>query len=155
MIVRQNVIDTPIGALTTAVDETGAVVWIDFHTLEGDRDPVATAEVDRQLREYFDGTRKEFDLRLAEIGTPFQRRVWQLLVNIPFGETRTYGQLAAILGNPHASRAVGRANATNPIPIVVPCHRVIGSTGSLTGFAGGLDTKRRLLDFELRAERLL
>lgn len=150
MNVRQNVIDSPIGALTTAVDETGALAWIDFHPLEGDRDPIATAEVDRQLREYFEGTRTEFDLRLAEIGTPFQRRVWQLLIGIPFGETRTYGQLAAILGNPNASRAVGRANATNPIPIVVPCHRVIGSTGSLTGFAGGLDSKRWLLDFERR-----
>jgi methylated-DNA-[protein]-cysteine S-methyltransferase len=150
MIVRKNVIDTPIGPLTTQVDETGAVVSIDFGALDGERRPEATAEVDRQLREYFEGSRTDFDVRLADIGTPFQRRVWELLRAIPYGETRSYGQLAAELGQPGASRAVGRANATNPIPVIVPCHRVIGSTGTLTGFAGGLDSKRWLLEFERR-----
>jgi methylated-DNA-[protein]-cysteine S-methyltransferase len=150
MIVRKNVIDTPIGPLTTHVDETGAVVGIDFGALDGERYPEATAEVDRQLWEYFEGSRTEFDVRLADIGTPFQRRVWELLRGIPYGETRSYGQLAAVLGQPGASRAVGRANATNPIPVIVPCHRVIGSTGTLTGFAGGLDAKRWLLEFERR-----
>lgn len=148
MNVRQNVIDSPIGPLTTAVDETGAVVWIDFKPREGERDPIATAEVDRQLREYFEGKRDRFDLRLAPQGTPFQHQIWELLVQIPLGETRTYGQLAAMVGNPNASRAVGRANATNPIPIIVPCHRVIGTNGTLTGFAGGLDAKKWLLDHE-------
>ncbi len=152
---KQNVIDSPIGPLTTCVDERGAVTEIWFSAREGDRDPVATAAIDRQLREYFDGARDGFDVPLNPGGTEFQRRVWQLLREIPYGGTRSYGELAALLGQPGASRAVGRANATNPIPIVVPCHRVIGANGTLTGFAGGLDTKRWLLDFERRGERLL
>ena len=101
-----------------------------------------------QLREYFAGERRVFDLRLRALGTDFQRRAWQALVAIPYGETRTYGQQAAALGSPNASRAVGRANSLNPLPIVVPCHRVIGSNGQLTGFAGGLQRKRWLLEHE-------
>ena len=105
-------------------------------------------EVLRQLREYFSGTRKEFDLPLAPEGTPFQRKVWSELRAIPYGETRTYGEIARRLGNAGASRAVGAANGSNPLSIVVPCHRVIGSNGALTGFGGGLPVKAALLKLE-------
>ena len=105
-------------------------------------------EVRRQLQQYFRGEREQFDLPLAASGTDFQRRVWQSLCAIPFGKTATYGELATTLGNPKASRAVGLANGKNPIAIVVPCHRVIGANGTLTGYAGGLDNKRMLLALE-------
>ena len=105
-------------------------------------------DVQRQLEQYFGGERKQFDLPLAANGTDFQRRVWQSLCAIPFGQTASYGQLAAALGNPNASRAVGLANGKNPIAIVVPCHRVIGANGTLTGYAGGLENKRMLLELE-------
>ena len=101
-----------------------------------------------QLREYFAGTRRTFDLPLAPRGTAFQQRVWAALRAIPYGETHTYGELAAAIGSPSASRAVGMANHHNPTPIVIPCHRVIGANGTLTGYAGGLETKRRLLALE-------
>ncbi|MFH8337391.1 methylated-DNA--[protein]-cysteine S-methyltransferase [Streptomyces sp. AM6-12] len=101
-----------------------------------------------QLEAYYTGELREFTLELNLRGTPFQRRVWEQLTRIPYGETRTYGQLADALGNPGASRAVGLANGRNPISIIVPCHRVVGSDGSLTGYGGGLERKRRLLDFE-------
>ena len=101
-----------------------------------------------QLSAYFAGDLKEFDLPLAPRGTPFQQRVWRQLRLIPYGETRTYGELAAALGSPRASRAVGLANGRNPIGIIVPCHRVIGANGALTGYNGGLARKRQLLDFE-------
>lgn len=101
-----------------------------------------------QLSEYFAGKRKTFELPLRPEGTEFQRRVWAALSEIPYGETRSYGQIAATIGNPGAGRAVGMANHKNPLPIVVPCHRVIGAGGSLTGYAGGLDTKRKLLELE-------
>ncbi len=107
-----------------------------------------------QLREYLRGSRKTFDLRLRPIGTPFQHRAWAALQSIPYGQTRSYVQQATDLGNPKASRAVGRANAQNPLPIVIPCHRVIGHSGALTGFAGGLKAKRWLLDLEA-PQRLL
>ena len=102
----------------------------------------------RQLREYLDGKRKAFDLPLAPKGTDFHKSVWDALLDIPYGETRTYGQIAAQIGNPNASRAVGLANNRNPIPVLIPCHRVIGSDGKLVGYAGGLDMKRRLLKIE-------
>lgn len=101
-----------------------------------------------QLQEYFAGERRRFDLPLAPRGTDFQRRVWRALTDIPYGKTISYGELARRIGNPSASRAVGLANGANPLPIVVPCHRVIGADGSLTGFGGGLPTKRRLLALE-------
>ena len=101
-----------------------------------------------QLEAYFEGRRQSFDLPLAPEGTPFQRAVWQALTEIPYGETISYGELARRIGKPHASRAVGLANGANPLPIVVPCHRVIGADGSLTGFGGGLDIKRKLLSLE-------
>jgi methylated-DNA-[protein]-cysteine S-methyltransferase len=105
-------------------------------------------ETERQLEEYFRGRRKAFALKLHLKGTTFQNSVWQALLGIPFGETRSYGQLARQLGNPRAMRAVGAANTRNPISIVVPCHRVIGASGKLTGFAGGLETKAHLLALE-------
>ena len=102
----------------------------------------------QQLDEYFQGNRTTFDLELAPKGTPFQKSVWKELSNIPFGETINYGELAVRVGNPKASRAVGAANGKNPIPIIVPCHRVIGKNGTLTGFGGGLDVKKQLLELE-------
>ncbi len=111
-----------------------------------DRQPFAA--VIAQLDEYFAGTRRRFDLPLAPSGTPFQRKVWQQLRKIPYGRTITYATLAQRVGNAAACRAVGAANGRNPLPIVVPCHRVIGSDGSLTGFGGGIAAKRKLLELE-------
>jgi len=111
-------------------------------------------EAIRQLRNYFSGSRQSFDLPLAPEGTSFQLKVWEELRRIPYGETITYGELARRIGNPAASRAVGSANGCNPLPIVIPCHRVIGSNGKLTGFGGGLAVKRRLLDLEQRQPSL-
>lgn len=102
----------------------------------------------RELEEYFAGTRCAFTFALSASGTPFQLRVWEALRAIPYGETRTYAQIAAAVGNPRASRAVGMANNRNPIPVVIPCHRVVGASGSLTGYAGGLDKKSFLLGLE-------
>ncbi len=116
--------------------------WIQNATI----DPLPAAA--RQLKEYFAGKRREFDLPLRMEGTEFQQRVWRELTKIPFGETRSYGQLAKRIGNPNGSRAVGLANGRNPIAIIVPCHRVIGADGSLTGFGGGLDRKEWLLTHE-------
>jgi len=107
-----------------------------------------------QLDEYFDGKRRLFDLTLELTGTQFQKRVWQSLLDVHYGETGSYGQLAAKLGQPNASRAVGAANGANPIPIIIPCHRIIGASGKLTGFGGGLGTKQWLLDHE-RGQHLL
>lgn len=105
-------------------------------------------KVRRQLEEYFEGSRRQFELDLEPDTTPFQRSVLSALQEIPYGETRSYQDIAVAVGNPKAVRAVGSANGNNPIPIVIPCHRVIGSDGSLTGFGGGLDAKRFLLDLE-------
>jgi methylated-DNA-[protein]-cysteine S-methyltransferase len=149
---------TPFGPFSVAVDDSGAVTATAFGDrealqsrlgnghLEGDKTRTTAAR--EQLRKYLAGDRHDFTVRLAPRGTAFQQQVWQALRAIPAGETRTYGQLAAQLGNPNASRAVGRANATNPICVIVPCHRVIGADGSLTGFAFGEDIKRRLLALE-------
>lgn len=116
--------------------------WIQNATI----DPLPAAA--RQLKEYFAGKRREFDLPLRMAGTEFQQRVWRELTKIPFGETRSYGQLAKRLNNPNGSRAVGLANGRNPIAIIVPCHRVIGADGSLTGFGGGIERKEWLLSHE-------
>ena len=166
MIYYTTTVESPCGPLLCVVDEAGAVVRIEFGNgrdaqkttermqnrgIEVVEDPARTAEVRRQLAEYFAGERREFDLALAPAGTPFERSVWDELRRIPFGETRSYGEIAQALGRPGAARAVGRANGANPIPIVVPCHRVIGSDGSLTGFGGGLDAKSRLLELEGQA----
>jgi methylated-DNA-[protein]-cysteine S-methyltransferase len=160
--------ESPCGPLLCVVDESGAVVRIEFSKgrepqqiteemqeqgIEIVEDGARTAELRRQLAEYFAGARREFELPLAPAGTPFERSVWDELRAIPFGETRSYGEIAAAIGRPGAARAVGRANGANPIPIVVPCHRVIGSDGSLTGFGGGLEAKSRLLEIEGRRLR--
>jgi methylated-DNA-[protein]-cysteine S-methyltransferase len=117
-------------------------------------DRAVLAEAARQLAEYFGGQRKEFDLPLALAGTAFQRTVWAALLRIGYGETVSYGELADRIGRPTAARAVGLANGRNPVSIVVPCHRVVGADGSLTGYGGGLGNKRRLLDLEQGSGRL-
>ena len=132
-------------ALTACLFDGDAIVAASPH-LEPDDAPFVDAA--EQFAAYFAGDLRRFDLALDPHGTDFQRRVWDELIAIPYGETRTYGQLAAGLGSPGASRAVGLANGSNPLAIVVPCHRVIGSDGKLTGYAGGMDRKRLLLDLE-------
>lgn len=153
--VAHTVIDTPAGELTlVAHDGVLAGLYMDDQRHRpadetfGVPDPEPFGPVIAQLAEYFEGTRTEFELPLALHGTPFQLTVWRALCTIPYGETISYGQLADRIGRPTASRAVGLANGKNPIGIVVPCHRVIGATGDLTGYGGGLDRKRMLLDFE-------
>lgn len=155
------VMDSPIGELRI-VGRDGAITAIEFTPFRppvdgrplGDRvddDPVLTEAV-RQLTAYFGGELTEFDLPLAPRGTDFQQRVWEQLSRIEWGETATYGEIARRLGMTNAaSRAVGLANGRNPIPVVVPCHRVIGADGTLTGYAGGLERKQTLLDLETAA----
>ncbi|WP_225835715.1 methylated-DNA--[protein]-cysteine S-methyltransferase [Streptomyces sp. NK08204] len=155
---QHTVIDSPYGPLTLVADADGALCGLYMagqrHRPDeesfGERDDgrAVFAEAGEQLSAYFAGELKTFTVRLALVGTPFQRAVWDQLTRIPHGETRSYGQLADALGRSGASRAVGLANGRNPVGIIVPCHRVIGSDGSLTGYGGGLDRKRRLLDFE-------
>ncbi len=149
---------TPVGDFAVALDDRGAIVATAFGGLaelrdrfdagELVREPARAVAVRREVGEYFSGQRQTFTVPLAAVGTTFQYSVWKELIRIPSGETRSYGQLAAKLGKPFASRAVGRANATNPICLLIPCHRVIGSDGSLTGFAFGEDIKRQLLEHE-------
>jgi methylated-DNA-[protein]-cysteine S-methyltransferase len=155
-------IESPLGPLLLAADETG-LRSIDF--VNGRRpvspdaawyeDPAFLSEPVRQLRAYFAGDLETFDLPLAPAGTTFQLAVWCNLCEIPYGKTISYGELARRLGNPKACRAVGLANGSNPIPIVIPCHRVIGSNGKLTGYGGGLLLKEKLLALERRQLRLL
>ncbi len=148
--------DSPIGALTLAGEGnylTNLVLEDAAHP-PADRagwveKPAAFPDVAKQLREYFAGERTEFDVALRPAGTDFQRVVWDALKEIPYGETRSYGDIARAIGRPGASRAVGLANGRNPIAIIVACHRVIGADGSLTGYGGGLAVKRALLDLEL------
>nr|AGS51828.1 methylated-DNA--protein-cysteine methyltransferase [uncultured bacterium contig00066] len=134
-------------------EEDGAICNIFFSTekkhdeFEKKETPLIK-EAAKQLDEYFNRKRKKFDLPVILHGTEFQIKVWKALQKIPYGQTRSYGEIAALTGNPKASRAVGMANNRNPIPIIIPCHRVIGSNGSLTGYAGGLELKRQLLDLE-------
>jgi methylated-DNA-[protein]-cysteine S-methyltransferase len=148
-------ISTPVGRLRLTGDEKGLrsiSFQSRFHPAALSRSALPREEPFRetiaQLVAYFAGELRRFDLPLAPEGTPFQREVWSSLTAIPYGETVSYGELARRLGRPAASRAVGAANGQNPIPIVIPCHRVIGANGSLTGFGGGLAIKRRLLDLE-------
>jgi methylated-DNA-[protein]-cysteine S-methyltransferase len=158
---RHLVIDSPIGPLTlVAADHRLAGVYlastrhdpppaaIGVAAQAGDDDLLDTAA--RQLAEYFGGSRTRFDLPVELDGTPFQRTVWQALRSIPYGATISYGELAGRIGQPSASRAVGLANGRNPVSIVVPCHRVIGANGSLTGYGGGIERKRFLLALEQR-----
>ncbi|PXX48764.1 methylated-DNA--[protein]-cysteine S-methyltransferase [Aquitalea magnusonii] len=151
------VVDTRFGPAMVWLDLQGRLLRLDFHLeqelqraqLSGSRrDDAAVAEVARQLHEYERGERRSFDLPLAARGTAFQQQVWAALCCIPYGETMSYGELALALGKPGGARAVGRANATNPIALIVPCHRVLGADGSLTGYAGGLPLKSALLRFE-------
>ena len=148
-------LSSPIGEILVAGDEQG-LRFIGFPEGKGRIEPQAGwqrsdrsfADAAKQLQEYFAGKRKTFDLRLSPRGTHFQLTVLDALQRIPYGETRSYADIARAVGNPRAVRAVGAANGRNPLPIVIPCHRVIGSNGSLTGFGGGIETKRFLLDLE-------
>ncbi len=153
---RYRTIESPVGNIWIAGDEDGTITAIRMedqaHPPTGmenwDPAPDAFPEAVAQLDAYFGGELTDFDLRLRLEGTEFQRTVWAGLLAIPYGETSSYGQLAARIGRPKASRAVGLANGRNPVAIVVPCHRVIGASGSLTGYGGGLDRKQTLLDLE-------
>lgn len=151
------VMRSPVGALRLIGNDDGlaAVLWPNDKpgrvrlTAEeaDDRHPVLR-QVAKQLGEYFAGKRRKFSLKLNMRGTPFQKKVWQALLAIPFGETRSYGEIARAIGRPTASRAVGAANGRNPVSIIAPCHRAVGADGRLTGFAGGLSVKARLLKLE-------
>ena len=145
-------IDTPLGELVLEGDERG-VTALHLPNLrpaldQARRDPEALAVAVGQVEEYFAGSRRAFDLPLAPAGGGFFLRVWQETSAIPYGETSTYGEIARAVGHPDGARGVGRAMARNPIPIIVPCHRVVGSNGALVGYGGGLERKRLLLDLE-------
>jgi methylated-DNA-[protein]-cysteine S-methyltransferase len=152
-------IPTPVGELTLTASET-ALTGVYFPTsrdlpvVSTSRDNEILVRTRQQLDEYFAGTRTEFDLPLAPTGSAFEHRVWGLLRTIPYGATTSYGEIARRLGDARATRAVGAANGKNPIPIIVPCHRVVGARGELTGFGGGLDRKRWLLEHEGSCLRL-
>lgn len=148
---------SPVGALTLIASDKGlsAILWendkpgrVRLSPLTRDDQHAILLETEKQLQDYFAGKLKRFTVTLDFKGTDFQKQVWQQLLQIPFGETRSYGQIAHLIGNPKAMRAVGAANGKNPISIIAPCHRVIGSNGALTGFAGGLETKDFLLKLE-------
>jgi methylated-DNA-[protein]-cysteine S-methyltransferase len=141
---------SPVGSLTLEGDDL-SLTRLGFDppaSPQGDAPAVAAAAI--QLEQYFAGERTEFDLDIDLAGTPFERRVWDEVRAIPYGETATYAEIARRVGSPSACRAVGRANGRNPIAVIVPCHRVIGSDGSLTGYAGGVEMKRALLELERR-----
>lgn len=161
---RRVTVDTPIGPLVLAADAWGlrrvlfpegdSPAPIPEGEAEIDPDYPVLAAAARQLEEYFARQRTTFDLALHPMGTDFQRRAWKVLLDIPYGQTITYGDQAEVIGQPGATQAVGAANGSNPLPIVVPCHRVVGSDGSLVGFGGGIELKRRLLDLEQGTQRL-
>jgi methylated-DNA-[protein]-cysteine S-methyltransferase len=151
------VIASPVGNLTLIGNDDGlaAVLWendnpqrVRLTAAAESNDHPILLQAERELREYFAGERKAFTVRLDLVGTEFQKKVWRAMAAIPFGQTRSYGQLAETIGQPQAVRAVGAANGKNPVSIIGPCHRVIGASGKLTGFAGGLPTKQFLLDHE-------
>lgn len=155
---RQATLPSPVGALRVVVSDVGirAVLWpsdvdrirgVDATPIDADDDPVTRCAV-TQLTEYFAGDRTTFDVPLDVVGTEFQLAAWRALARIPYGETRTYREQAADIGRPTAVRAIGAANGRNPVSIIVPCHRVVGADGSLTGFAGGIEAKRFLLEHE-------
>ena len=157
MNLSHKVLNSPVGNLKIVASNLGlvAVLWeeddpkrvpLENSGVDDDHPILVLAET--ELREYFAGRRNVFSVPLDTRGTPFQRQVWEALLRIPFGKTRTYGQLASELGNPTAARAVGSAKRRNPVSIIVPCHRVTGFSGKLTGFAGGLDAKAHLLNLE-------
>lgn len=144
--------ETPVGVATAVVNDQGALVRFYLGTyspaLGEVENPQAIVHVQKQVEEYFRKERKNFDLELAPIGNEFQQRAWALLHEVPYGETRTYSWQAQRLGDPNLAQAVGRANGSNPIWLIVPCHRVIGTGGDLTGYAGGVLVKEWLLEFE-------
>lgn len=151
------IMPSPVGDLTLIASDNGlaAVLWENENPKRvrqmapiEDPDHPVLLETERQLKEYFAGERTSFTMALDFVGTPFQKKVWQALVAIPFGETRSYSEIARAIGHPAAVRAVGAANGKNPISIIAPCHRVIGANGKLTGFAGGLEAKALLLKIE-------
>ena len=153
--VNYTTIDSPIGTLLLTADAAGlSGVYMESHkggprpTRDWRRDDAALAEAVEQLAAYFDGNLRQFDLPLSLLGTPFQQRVWRALCEVSMGHTRTYAELARRIGAPRAVRAVGAAVGRNPISIIVPCHRIVGSDGGLRGFAGGLARKRWLLEHE-------
>jgi len=163
MTLYAGVIHTPVGALLALVRDDGALTALPFLSTDQDArvageahaagsvvvfDESRTSHVAAELDEYFEGQRRSFTLRTEPVGTEFQLKVWRALEQIPFGETMGYAELARHIGSPNASRAVGRANGSNPIPVIVPCHRVIGAHGDLTGYGGGIDKKRVLLQHE-------
>ena len=161
---RQRRLTTPIGVLTLVASDVGlthvlfdgqqpADVGLPDDLPVADDHPVLEAAA-RQLTEYFAGDRTEFDLPLDLRGTDFQLEAWRALARVPYGETRSYAEQADLIGRPGAFRAVGAANGRNPVPVVLPCHRIVGADGSLTGFGGGLDTKRRLLELERSQQAL-
>ena len=158
--VLHRLVDTPVGELTlVGHDDTLTGVYFPGHTRRpeqdtfGRRSETAFAAAVAQFAEYFAGERTTFDLSLAPRGNAFQHKVWEQLRLIPYGQTRSYGQLALILGDPGLARAVGAANGQNPLSIIVPCHRVVGADGKLTGYAGGLQRKAFLLDLETPADQ--
>lgn len=153
---KHALLDSPVGPLTL-VAQDGAIVglYLAEHrhrpVIDAPRDDSVLPEVQEQLTAYFRRELKEFDVAVKVTGSPFQQQVWAALNTIPYGESWSYGQLAAVIGRPLASRAVGLANGRNPVSIIVPCHRVVGSNGNLTGYAGGVERKRWLLDHEAGA----
>ncbi len=158
MTIASRTLETPVGVLRVTADDDGVrTIYWPHEASKVERIPVAERgshrvldDLEQQLDEYFRGERLEFDLPLAPEGTPFQLAVWQVLRQIPYGATMTYGEQARRLGDPRKARAVGAANGRNPLSIVVPCHRVVGSNGHLTGFGGGIENKAWLLDHEQR-----
>jgi methylated-DNA-[protein]-cysteine S-methyltransferase len=152
---RWGIIESPFATFAAWVDEKGRLVRFNLSAKgaaavdrDAIRDDAAIAEVRRQVNEYCAGERTDFDLELAASGTAFQKSVWAALLAIPYGETRSYGEIARKIGQPQAARGVGSANHANPIALIVPCHRVIGADGSLTGYGGGLRLKQALLEHE-------
>lgn len=157
MIYVYKTMESLVGVLKLVAADKGlvAILWekdnlerVSLNPVIEEKNHPILLEAERQLNDYFTGKLKEFSLELDFIGTEFQKKVWKALLTIPYGETRSYGQIAKQIGNPKAVRAVGGANSKNPISIIAPCHRVIGSNGKLTGFAGGLEAKACLLNIE-------
>jgi methylated-DNA-[protein]-cysteine S-methyltransferase len=150
-------IDSPFQTFAAWVDEDGRLLRFNLRATgaaridpEAEKNPIKLADVQRQVTQYAQGKRQDFDFELLPEGPDFNKRVWDALLKIPFGTTTSYGAIAKKIGHPDAARAVGAANGANPIALIVPCHRVIGSDGSLTGYGGGLPLKRKLLEHEAR-----
>ena len=150
MCIKKRTLETPIGRIEICADEAG-ICALRFHAeKDWDDASVYLDRAQRELEEYFAGRRRDFSVPLSVKGTPFQLKVWRALKDIPYGATRSYGDIAKTIGNPKACRAVGMANNKNPLPLFIPCHRVVDAGGKLTGYAGGLDIKKILLDIEER-----